>query len=513
METDEFYKASGYCYASIQTRILLLIVLSMKNLSKLSILFLTISILFACSKEDKIPADVAVNDFIWKGLNAYYLHQDKISNLSDRKFSSQPELNNYLRGFTDSEELFTSLLFDRPNTDNKSVLISDYNTVKTPAVRTAITNGIEFGIIEEPGNPANVLGYVTHILPNSNATLKDITRGTFFNAVDGVQLTKENYTQRLSATTTELSIATFDGSIVTSTAKKVQLTKTAYTHVPVFMSKTFVEGTNTIGYLLYNNDFSTNYIADLNNTFLEFKNQGATQLVFDLRYNIGGGSFAKTIAQMASMITGQFANQPLIKEKWNVKAQPWFETNQPDSLITNFSDQLNPTTAINGLQLTDVYLILNGTNFKGSSAIELLINSLRSYINVHVVGRKTAGNNTGAITLYNSADYDFEGRNTDHTYALQPIVLEFLNKNDESYATGIIPSIETCAEEDILNLGVLGETSDPLLENVLNYIATGIIGANPVCNPNNFEFLYSSIQAQRIFDAGVFIEQNLPNTY
>lgn len=485
----------------------------MKNFSKLSFLFLIISILFACTKEDEIPADVIVNDFIWKGLNAYYLHQDKITDLSDRRFSSQPEVNNYLRGFTDSDELFTSLLFDRPNTDSKSVLISDYNTIATPAIRTSITNGVEFGIIADPESTTNVLGYVTHILPNSDAALKNIARGEFFNAVDGIQLTKENFLLLTAAATIELSMATFDGTTVTSTAKKVLLTKTAYTHMPVFMSKTATEGANTIGYLLYNNDFSTNYIADLNDTFLQFKNQGATQLVLDLRYNIGGGSFAKTMAQIASMITGQFANQPLIKEKWNVKAQPWFEANQPDSLVANFPDQLNPTTAINGLQLTDVYLILNGTNFEGSSAIELLINSLRSYINVHVIGRKTAGNNTGAITLYNSADYDFEGKNTDHTYALQPIVLEFSNKNDESYASGIVPSLETCAEEDILNLGALGETSDPLFERVLNYIATGTIGANPACNPNNFEFLYSSIQAQRIFDAGVFIEQNLPNTY
>jgi len=484
----------------------------MKNLSKLSILFLSIPILFACAKEDEIPVDVAVNDFIWKGLNAYYLHQDKIPDLSDRRFSSQPELNNYLRDFTDSDELFTSLLFDRPNTDNKSVLIPDYNAIGTPAIRTSITDGVEFGIIEEPGSTTNVLGYVSHILPNSDAATKNISRGEFFNAVDGIQLTKENFLLLTSAVTIELSMATFDGTTVTSTTKKVLLTKTAYTHVPVFLSKTIIKGANTIGYLLYNNDFSTNYIADLNEVFLQFKNQGATQLILDLRYNIGGGSFAKTIAQIASMITGQFANQPLIKEKWNVKAQPWFELHQPDSLVTNFPDQLNSTTAINGLQLTDVYLILNGADFEGSSAIELLINSLRSYINVNVIGRKTIGNNTGSITLYNSADYDFEGRNDNHTYALQPIVLEFLNKNDESYGNGIVPSLQTCAVEDMLNLGVLGETSDPLLDRVLNYIATGIIGANPVCNPNNFEFLYSSIQAQRIFDAGVFIEQNLPNT-
>ena len=36
------------------------------------------------------------------------------------------------------------------------------------------------------------------------------------------------------------------------------------------------------------------------------------------------------------MISGQFINEVLIKEKWNVKAQPWFLANQPDSLLTRF---------------------------------------------------------------------------------------------------------------------------------------------------------------------------------
>jgi len=92
--------------------------------------------------------------------------------------------------------------------------------------------------------------------------------------------------------------------------------------------------------LIYNNDFSSNYLSDLNTTFLQFKSQGVNQLVLDLRYNIGGGSFATNINQIASMITGQFKDQPFIKKHWNSKAQSWFELNQPDSLMINYTDKL-----------------------------------------------------------------------------------------------------------------------------------------------------------------------------
>ena len=491
----------------------------MKSLYKIILLFFISFTFFNCTKEDEIPMDVEINDFIWKGLNAYYLYQDQIPDLSDRRFNSQPELNNYLRGFSPTN-LFTSLLFDRPNTDNKSVLLADFNTIRVPDPRISYTHGMEFGIIAEPGSPTNVLGYVQYLLPNSDASTKAIARGDFFFAVDTVQLTRDNYRSLLfnNLDTLKLKMAIFDGvkveedSIRTSTdtiARKVVLTKNIYTHLPVFMSKNFTIGSNNIGYLVYNNDFSTNYIDDLNAAFLQFKNQNTNQLILDLRYNVGGGSFDKTITQIASMITGQFPDQPLIKERWNVKAQPWFELYQPDSLITKFPTTINSTTPINSLQLTDVTIILDGS----SSSIELLINSLSTFINVHVVNsRNTNGNNTGAITLYNSIDYDSIGKSLNHNFALQPIVLEFLNTDDQTYDTGINPEIRTCFNEDVLNLGVLGETSDPLLNRVLNFISTGNTGGLLICNPNNFEYLYNSVRAQQIFDSGVFIKQNLPNT-
>lgn len=488
----------------------------MRSFFKIICLSIVVSTIVSCSKEYVVPQDLVVNDFVWKGLNAYYLHQDKIEDLSDTRFGSDRELNAYLSTFLDYNSLFFSLLIPE---DTKSNLVEDFNFIEAPSIRTSFTNGLEYNVFKEQ-NSDTILAVALDILPLSYAATENISRGDYFFAVvntdkDTIHLRENNYEDLLinyAQDTLKLVKATYDGIDVTTTNETINLVKKNYTHSPINLQKVITDAGNNVGYIMYNNDFSRNYINDLNNTFLEFKNQSVNELILDLRYNIGGGSFAKDISQIASMITDQFPDEVLIKEQWNTKAQSWFLANQPDSLLTKFSTKLNETTTINSLSLTDVYIILNGNNYTGSSAIELLIHSLKPHINVHIIGNKTAGNNTGQITLYNSADYDFPLKNNTHTVALQPIVLSFLNKNDETYESGFSPDLIPCANEDALNLGVLGEASDPILNSVLEYISTGVVVPNNNCNPNGFEYLYNSINPQRETDNGIFIRQNLPNT-
>jgi carboxyl-terminal processing protease len=483
----------------------------MKYLLK-AISVLIVAVFFIqCSKEFVLSENLVVKDFVWKGLNAYYLYQDEIPDLADRRFNSDLELNTYLTSFPDYTTLFYSLLTSE---DIKSSLLEDYSDLDIILPRTGFLNGMEFGIIEAPGSTENVIGYVTHILPNSDAFSKNIMRGEFFNAANGAQLTQENFESILinGSNSLSLTMVDFDGTTATANSKIVALEKQNYAYDTAFIEKTFPIGTDNIGYLMFNNDLSKESINSLNEVFLNFKNQGVNELVLDLRYNISGGSFAQNITDLASIITGQFTDEVFIKEQWNAKAQSWFEANQPDSLLTKFPVKLNAFSDYNSLNLTTVYIILNGTNFSGASAIELLINSLNPYIDVQIIGTQTAGNNTGAMTLYNSEDYDFPLRNETHTVALQPIVLSFFNKDDQTYANGFIPDIILCPNEDILDLGVLGDSSEPILERVLEAITSGSTGTSAACNSNNYTFLYNSINAQRAFDSGNFIKQNLPNT-
>ncbi len=55
--------------------------------------------------EDMDDNAVPVNDFIWKGLNLYYLWQENVPNLSDDRFANQGQLNSFLEGYSSPEEL------------------------------------------------------------------------------------------------------------------------------------------------------------------------------------------------------------------------------------------------------------------------------------------------------------------------------------------------------------------------------------------------------------------------
>jgi len=182
------------------------------------------------------------------------------------------------------------------------------------------------------------------------------------------------------------------------------------------------------------------------------------------------------------MITGQFNDQLFSQEIWNDKVMNAFD---PSVFINNFTNTINPNSnpeTINSLNLSRVYCIVTGST---ASASELLINSLRSYIDVRLVGTQTVGKQVGSITLYDSDNLLRNGPNfnSSHTYALQPIVLEISNKDRANVPDGFLPGttlpgIELA--EDYANLGEIGETTDPLLLRTLIYIDTGSKIGGPV---------------------------------
>lgn len=473
---------------------------------------------FSCVRFDKEPdANFELRDFVWKGLNAYYLYQDEITDLSDGRFNSDQELQRYLGGFEYPEDLFYSLL--KPS-DAESKISDDYSIPEvTSNPRTTFTNGMEFGIFEDPRRVEHVLGYVSHILPLSYASKQTIARGDFFYAVidqenDTLHLKMDNYLDLVvnhEQDTLKLLLAEFDGDTLIVRNERIDLVKKAYEYPTIFLDKVFDVDGLKIGYLMFNNDFSNSYIDDLNTVMLNFKNQSVNTLILDLRYNIGGNASLQNIAEIATMLTGQFPNETLINENWNIKAQKWFSQYQPDSISTVFPKKLQNQTLINSLHLTDLYIILDGDGFTGTSASELLINSLRPYINVHVFGNTTKGNHLGFIRLYDSSDYDFYKVNPSHFYALEPAVLSFANATHESFDTGILPTIQLCPLEDPLHLGTLGEITESILNKTLSYISNGNTGSNPTCSQLEIEILYNSINSKRMTDARVFIKRNLPN--
>jgi carboxyl-terminal processing protease len=415
--------------------------------------------------DDLDDTDVPVYDFVWKGMNLYYLWKDEVPALSDNRFSNQGDLNNYLQSFSSPTDLFNSLLYKKDEVDKWSIIFSDYRVLENALQGVVRSNGMEYALKLVPGSDTEVYGYVRYILPNSNAAANSIERGDLFRSVNGTNLNTDNYYSLLSQLTYTLGMAEFSGGTVVPTGEQITLTKTEYAENPVYKVSVHNEEAHKIGYLMYNG-FYSNYNNDLNAAFGELKGQGITDLVLDLRYN-GGGS-VRTATYLASMITGQFTGQLFSKQQWNSKVQAHYESVAPQTLRENFMSQLNNGTAINSLNLSKVYIL---TTNDTASASELLINCLQPYIDVVVIGDTTTGKNVGSVTLYDSDDFGPGGRSAEHTYAMQPIVLRTLNKNDfGDYSDGISPAPLNRVVENPANLGILGDPAEPLYARAITLI-------------------------------------------
>lgn len=440
---------------------------------KLIIIFFLVVFGFqSCQDNDDIgvPAYLEVNDFIWKGLNLYYLWQADVPNLADDKFKTQTQLNIFLSGYPQPENLFESLLYKpaslnpaEETVDRFSWIVDDYLELEGQLQGTTNNNGVDY-ILYKRENSDEIFGVVRYIIANSDASTKNIKRGDFFTGVNGTQLSLSNYQALLFGSNNDytLNLADYNGGAITPNGKTVALTKTILDENPILVNKVIVSGSHKIGYLMYNG-FYANYDTQLNNAFGALKSQGITDLVLDLRYNSGGS--IQTATRLASMITGQFTGQVFAKQQWNDKIESYFAANDPESLKNLFTDKMG-TTAINSVGMTKIY-ILTSTNT--ASASELVINGLKPHIGVVQIGDVTKGKNVGSVTLYDSPTFGKEKRNPNHRYAMQPIVLKIVNSAGfGDYQSGLDPNFTL--KETVSNLDVLGSPTEPLLSLAIGKI-------------------------------------------
>lgn len=430
-------------------------------------LFIGISTFFSCQDDlddIEVPASLQVRDFVWKGLNLYYYWQQEVPNLSDDRFSGQAQLNTFLQGYASPETLFQELRFEPGQTDRFSVMYSDYSALEGVLSGVTTNNGVDFQLIRKSANSNDVVGWVRYIIPNSDASTKNIQRGDIFYAVNGTSLTVENYRTLLGNQTYTLNLANYDNGNFTPNGESVSLTKTQLSENPILLSRIYDYASKKIGYLMYNG-FYNEFDGQLNAVFGEFRSQGVTDLVLDLRYN-GGGS-VQTATYLASMITGQFNGQVFAKQQWNAKVEAHFAQNNPENLINRFTNSISGVGAINSLNLTKVYVLTTGST---ASASELIINGLAPHIQVIKIGEKTIGKNVGSITLYDSPTFRREGRSSRHKYAMQPICFKVVNSDGfGEYQDGIEPT-GVPLEEDLGNLGQLGDVTEPYLSNAISQI-------------------------------------------
>jgi len=104
----------------------------MKSTFKITLLlFIALFTFQSCEDNDDVaaPEYLEVNDFIWKGLNLYYLWQADVPNLADTRFATQADLNTFLKGYSKPEDLFDALRVDK-SIDRFSWIVSDYRELE-----------------------------------------------------------------------------------------------------------------------------------------------------------------------------------------------------------------------------------------------------------------------------------------------------------------------------------------------------------------------------------------------
>jgi carboxyl-terminal processing protease len=426
-----------------------------------------------------IPAASEVNYFVWSSMHDYYLWNSNVSNIINTNFiTSKDSLNLFLNKYSDPNKLFEDLLYQHGVVDKWSFIVDDYSIIEDWVAGISKSMGYDFQLYLLSSGSTEVFGVIRYVLPGSPAEKAGLKRGDFFTKIDGTQLTTSNYSTLIAQESFALTLAQLSNGTLTTTTTTPVMTALKIQEDPIYLNKVLDVNGAKVGYIVYNgfttgddpenNDYTPKFDIELNSVLQNFKTAGISKLIVDLRYN-GGGS-VQTATYFASMIYSNDVTKIFSKSVYNTILQNYFTQQYgADALLNKFTDNIaatasSPKIAINSLNLSDVYFLVSKET---ASASELLINGLKPYMNVTVIGTSTYGKYVGSFTI---KDYDSKGNLvTTHKWAMQPITVKIANSAGVTdYVDGLTSDISV--KEDVGNLLPLGDENELLLKTCLDRI-------------------------------------------
>ncbi|MCE6988731.1 S41 family peptidase [Dyadobacter sp. CY323] len=415
----------------------------------LPILFLA-TMFFSCKERNVDPAsETETNEWIYANMKYWYYWNDYITASPD--YSKDPKA------------FFESLLYkynatSRPDGDRFSWIQESADELQASLGGESKTTGMEYKLVYYPSGSTNVIGVVLYVAPDSPASKAGFARGDIFSSVNGQKLSGTNYSGLLNnqdKKTFTLSKPDKDGVLEEGTIVK-EVTPVVLQEDPVFFDTTYTYGANKIGYVVYHQFVPEPYQANnglydkkLDNIFAKFKAGNVNALILDLRYNPGG--YVSSATNLASLIVRATSNDIFYYKEYNDEVT---ETSRKKFGDSYFYDKFAAKAQNIGSSLNHVYILVSSNS---ASASELVINGLKPYMNVTLIGGKTVGKNVGSVTL--------TGKDKGIKWGLQPIVSKSLNKDKKSdYNTGFVPDYPV--SEGIF-LFPYGNPKDPLLGEAL----------------------------------------------
>jgi carboxyl-terminal processing protease len=159
--------------------------------------------------------------------------------------------------------------------------------------------------------------------------------------------------------------------------QRATLTKRLVTIPTVSQTSVVNSGGTRVGYIHFRN-FVQPSVEALNGAFQQLRDQGATELVLDVRYNGGG------LVSVAQHLGGLIAGAPLV-------GQVFVQFTHNDKQ-TNRNTSYRFETKPQALGVNRLVVIATPAS---ASASEAMINGLRPYMDVKVVGERTYGKPVG----------------------------------------------------------------------------------------------------------------------
>ena len=233
-----------------------------------------------------------------------------------------------------------------------------------------------------------------------------------------------------------------DATIVTKT-----LNAAVYSIDPVPFDSVYTFGARKVGYLVFSSFIDISKIkTELDTKFANFASKGVTDLVIDLRYN--GGGAVNTSEYMANLIAPNSVGTDSTKTMYSTVFNSNF-INSTYSALTKAYKLSPPYQQYSYADLFDSYYFYDkAVNFKKkgpvnvqkvvfivtkstASASELLINNLKPYMNVSLIGKTTYGKPVGFFPVPVGG------------YDMYVISFRTVNANGTGdYYNGMIPTVD-----------------------------------------------------------------------
>lgn len=381
-------------------------------------------------------------------------------------------------GDEDPEVYFNSLL---DNTDKFSYISDDAESIKEEISGTIVAMGFSpsYGVFT---NSRNLFAIIEYVYPNSPAALAGLKRGDIILKIDGEDLNSGNYLNLNSSKGFSVTLGSYTGSSIRQTDEIITIGTGAIDLDPVIHYEVKEIDGASVGYLVYIDFISgeqDKWLNSLEKALLEMKQKNIRDMVLDLRYNPGGEvDVATYLASALAPASVVDSREVLVSFQYNETLQNYFRDRQGENssnLITRFSNK-----AVN-LNLDNLYVLTTGAT---ASASELVINGLKPYMNVVMIGEPTFGKFYGSFLLFDQNDPP------KHNWAIAPVVLKYANANGiTDFADGLLPDIFVA--DDLLAAKPFGDESDPMLATAINIISGGDLSSSRLATERNYTPIYN----------------------